>query len=54
MTQKVVLIENIRHATSEEIAEEKQRRWWSERGRDVWELKVLDKIRLSNAQGGVL
>src|SRR5699024_1357843 len=28
----------IRHATPEEIAEEKQRRWWAKHGREVWEL----------------
>lgn len=48
------LFENIRHATPEEIAKEKERIWWSERGRDVWELKVLDKIRLSNVEYEVI
>ena len=32
----------IEHATPEEIAEEKQRRWWARHGREVWELKGLD------------
>src|SRR5699024_2955381 len=32
----------VEHATPEEIAEEKQRRWWAKHGRDVWELKDLD------------
>lgn len=32
----------LRHATSEEIAEEKERRWWAKHGREVWELKVGD------------
>ena len=31
-----------RHATPEEIEEEKQRRWWAEHGRDVWELREND------------
>ncbi|MEC5422090.1 hypothetical protein QGM71_01105 [Virgibacillus sp. C22-A2] len=37
---------HLRHATPEEIAEEKERRWWSKHGRENWELKngdVLDK-----------
>src|SRR5690625_1009321 len=29
-------------ATPEEIAEEKERRWWAKHGRDVWELKTGD------------
>lgn len=32
----------IRHATPEEIAEEKQRRWWAKHGRGVWELREGD------------
>ncbi len=35
----------IRHATPEEIAEEKERRWWAKRGRKVWELKEGDVMR---------
>src|SRR5699024_4993267 len=35
--------ENIRHATSEEIAKEKQRRWWAKHDRKVWELKINDE-----------
>src|SRR5699024_5711592 len=34
----------IRHATPEEIAEEKQRRWWAKHGRDVWELRENDLL----------
>lgn len=34
----------IRHATPEEIAEEKERRWWAEHGRKPWELKKGDVI----------
>lgn len=33
-----------RHATPEEIAAEKERRWWSKHGREVWELKVGDVL----------
>lgn len=33
-----------RHATTEEIATEKTRRWWSNNNRDVWELKRGDLI----------
>lgn len=35
---------NIRKATKEEIAKEKQRRWWAKHDRDVWELKKGDII----------
>lgn len=39
-------IEDIcRHATPEEIAEEKQRRWWAKHGRKPWELKIGDIIK---------
>ncbi len=34
----------VRHATPEEIAKEKQRRWWANHGRDVWELRKGDVI----------
>lgn len=34
-----------RHATPEEIAEEKQRRWWEKHGREVWELKKGDILK---------
>lgn len=37
-----------RHATSEEIAKEKERRWWKSHDRNVWELKkgdlIIDKL----------
>src|SRR5699024_1459557 len=36
--------ERLRHATPEEIATEKQRRWWAKHGRDVWELKENDLL----------
>lgn len=32
----------LRHATAEEIATEKERRWWEKNGREVWELKEGD------------
>lgn len=41
-------IVNIRHATPEEIQQEKERRFWKKHGRDVWELKRGDIVRLSN------
>lgn len=34
----------VRHATPEEIAKEKERRWWSSNGREVWELKQGDVL----------
>jgi hypothetical protein len=36
--------ENFRHATPGEIAAEKERRWWSKHGRDVWELREKDML----------
>ena len=33
-----------RHATPEEIAEEKERRWWTKHSRKPWELKVGDVL----------
>ena len=36
---------SLRHATPEEIAEEKQRRWWAKHDREVWELKAGDIIQ---------
>lgn len=36
-------VKNVRHATEEEIEQEKERRWWERHGRDVWEL-VADDI----------
>lgn len=35
---------HLRHATPEEIAEEKQRRWWAKHGRNVFEFKKGDLI----------
>lgn len=34
--------ESIRHATPEEIATEKERRWWAKHDRGVWELREGD------------
>lgn len=36
--------EFVRHATPDEIAEEKERRWWAKHGREVWELKQGDVL----------
>src|SRR5699024_2274293 len=41
---KVNCFTQFRHATPEEIAEEKQRRWWAKHGRDVWELRENDLL----------
>src|SRR5699024_5083701 len=43
--------ERLRHATPDEIAEEKQRRWWAKHGREVWELKLNDEIRHKESDG---
>ena len=40
--QKLYKEGHLRHATPEEIAEEKERRWWAKHGRDVWELREHD------------
>lgn len=40
--------EDIRHATSEEIKQEKERRWWEKHGREVWELKDGDVLISKN------
>ena len=37
-----------------EITIEKERRWWAKHGRDVWELELLDKVRLSNVEYEVI
>ncbi|OEH52944.1 hypothetical protein AQ616_18745 [Oceanobacillus sp. E9] len=34
----------IKHATTEEIKQEKERRWWAKHGREVWELKMGDTL----------
>lgn len=34
----------LRHATSEEIATEKERRWWAKYDRNLWELKKGDLL----------
>ena len=36
----------IRHATPEEIAQEKERRWWKSHNRDVWELRESDILSI--------
>src|SRR5690625_814820 len=40
-------VNEARHATPEEIAKEKERRWWNKHGRDVWELKKGDVIGIN-------
>ncbi|RDW17613.1 hypothetical protein CWR48_13940 [Oceanobacillus arenosus] len=44
---KPIVLKNpvVRHATPEEIAQEKERRWWKLHGREVWELKQGDILR---------
>src|SRR5690625_2466896 len=39
----------VRHATPEEIAEEKERRFWNKNGRDVWGLRKRDVLRSKNS-----
>ncbi|WP_339233883.1 hypothetical protein [Oceanobacillus sp. FSL W7-1281] len=41
----VVSVNRLRHATPEEIQEEKERRWWAEHGREVWELRKGDTLK---------
>src|SRR5699024_2155317 len=41
---KVNFFTQFRHATPEEVAEEKQRRWWAKHDREVWELKENDLL----------
>src|SRR5690625_1290396 len=38
---------SLKHATPEEIAKEKERRWWAKHGRDVWELRKGDVIGIN-------
>ncbi len=35
---------DLRHATPEEIAEEKERRWWAKHDRDVWGIREDDVL----------
>ena len=37
-------INDFRHAIPEEIAEEKERRWWAKHGREPWELRTDDVL----------
>ena len=41
-----------RHATEEEIAEEKERRWWHRHGRGVWEFKTRDIVKDKSGEYG--
>src|SRR5690625_4778741 len=36
---------SLRHATPEEIAKEKRRRWWSKHNRGLWELREGDALK---------
>ena len=36
--------DDIRHATPQEIAEEKERRWWAKHDRGVWEIREGDVL----------
>lgn len=38
------MFKDIRHATPEEIAKEKERRWWANHGREVWEIREDDLL----------
>ena len=42
--EKRIHEKELRHATPEEIAKEKQRRWWAKHGREVFEFKSGDLI----------
>src|SRR5690625_3914269 len=42
-----ITLKVLRHATLDEIEEEKERRWWAKHGRDVWELKKGDVIGIN-------
>ena len=42
--EEVNFFTDFRHATSEEIAREKERRWWNSHNRDVWELNEGDVL----------
>src|SRR5690625_4883696 len=39
-----VKLDELRHATPSEIAEEKERRWWAKHGRNLWELRKGDLL----------
>src|SRR5699024_574998 len=41
---RTMFLTRLRHASPEEIAEEKQRRWWAKHGRGVFEFKTGDLI----------
>ncbi len=44
----VIRITEARHATPEEIAKEKERRWWAKNDRDVWEIREDDILEYLN------
>lgn len=41
----IIPVTEARHATPQEIATEKTRRWWAKHDRDVWELREFDELR---------
>src|SRR5690625_6397236 len=40
-----ITLKVLRHATLDEIEEEKERRWWAKHGRGVWELREGDALK---------
>src|SRR5699024_2497282 len=48
--EKIIFNENLRHATPQEITEEKQCRWWAKHGREVWELRKGDVLKSENTR----
>lgn len=44
VTENYIKKVNVRHATPEEITEEKQRIWWNRNNRKTWELHVGDTL----------
>ena len=40
--ERLIPLSELERATPEEIAEEKERRWWAKHGRKPWELKIFD------------
>lgn len=41
----VYQVDEIRHATQEEIEQEKERRWWKKHGRKPWEIREDDVLK---------
>ena len=47
-TERLIPLSELQQATPEEVAEEKERRWWAKHGRKPWELKVFDILHDGN------